>query len=164
MSQDPSPGKPYMPGYDGMHRADSKPISWPTALQRFNAARNYWLSTVRPDGRPHTMPVWGLWFEGAFYFSTSPASRKAQNIATNARCTVATDQATEAVIIEGAAAPERNVDLIRRLLEPYEAKYDWKMDPEDGSYFRVKPSVAFAFTEGAAAGGENNPTRFVFGG
>jgi general stress protein 26 len=152
-----------MPGYEGMFRADSRQISWATALERFQSCRNYWLSTVRPDGRPHTMPVWGTWFEGGFYFSTAPSSRKARNLAANPHCTVSTDQAAEAVIMEGSAAPEADTELIRRFLHDYEAKYDWKMDANDGSYLKLTPAVAFAFTEGAAAGGENNPTRFIFG-
>src|SRR5215217_3850607 len=37
-----------------------------------------WLATVRPDGRPHVMPLGVLWVDGAFYFNAGAATRKAQ--------------------------------------------------------------------------------------
>lgn len=40
-----------------------------------------WLATVRPDGRPHVMPLGVLWVDGAFYFNAGAATRKAQNLA-----------------------------------------------------------------------------------
>ncbi len=47
------------------------------------AARDYWVATVHPDGRPHLTPVWGLWVDGAFYFGSGPQTRKARNLAEN---------------------------------------------------------------------------------
>jgi hypothetical protein len=35
-----------------------------------------WLATVRPDGRPHVMPVWAIWVDDAFYFVTGTTTRK----------------------------------------------------------------------------------------
>src|SRR5258707_12744264 len=32
-----------------------------------------WLATVRPDGRPHVMPLGVLWVDGAFYFNAGAA-------------------------------------------------------------------------------------------
>lgn len=43
----------------------------------------HWLATVRPDGRPHVMPVGVLWVDGAFYFSTGAGTRKGKNLARN---------------------------------------------------------------------------------
>jgi general stress protein 26 len=145
-----------------MFRRDTAPVPWARAEQVFRDTRNYWLVTVRPDTRPHAMPVWGIWFEGAFYFSTGSRSRKARNLAVNSHCVVTTDQATEAVIIEGEASEVRDRSLIERFLPPYEAKYDWKMSADEGPYFCVRPAVAFAFTEGAEAGGATNPARWTF--
>ena len=54
--------------------ADLIPWSW--AVERLSAAHNYWVCTARPDGRPHAAPVWGLWLEDAFWFSTNPRSQK----------------------------------------------------------------------------------------
>src|SRR2546429_3661978 len=40
-----------------------------------------WLTTVRPDGRPHVMPLGAEWVDGAFYFTSGATTRKAKNLA-----------------------------------------------------------------------------------
>ena len=51
-------------------------LSWDHVQERMAEARNYWVATVRPDGRPHATPVWGLWVDGAFYFGVAPGTRR----------------------------------------------------------------------------------------
>jgi len=51
--------------------------------------------------------VWGLWLDGAFYFSTAARSQKARNLSANPACVVTTESADEAVIVEGVAEFER---------------------------------------------------------
>src|SRR4051812_5465671 len=80
----PLPSRVRMPpGYTPL---GTKPkfLPWNFAEQRLRRAHNYWVCSTRPDRRPHAAPVWGLWRNGAFYFSTDPASRKARNLAANA--------------------------------------------------------------------------------
>ena len=36
--------------------SDATATSWPEASQRLEQAEVYWISTVRPDGRPHVIP------------------------------------------------------------------------------------------------------------
>jgi hypothetical protein len=36
-------------------------LHWSRAAERLSTARNYRVATVWPDGRPHVMPVWGMW-------------------------------------------------------------------------------------------------------
>src|SRR6516162_9237633 len=43
----------------------------------------WWLTTVRPNGKPHVMPLGVLWVDGACYFNAGAATRKAQNLAHN---------------------------------------------------------------------------------
>ena len=62
-------------------------------MERFQKSHNYWVMTVRPDGRPHAMPVWGIWLDGRYFFSTARTSRKASNLAENANCVVCTEGA-----------------------------------------------------------------------
>jgi nitroimidazol reductase NimA-like FMN-containing flavoprotein (pyridoxamine 5'-phosphate oxidase superfamily) len=152
-----------MPGY-GLAGASegSGLLPWIWAQERLEAARNYWVATTRPDGRPHCVPVWGLWLEGVFQFSTSPNSRKATNLVLNPYCTIATERADEAVIIEGYAEefgddPEPR----RRFAEAYKAKYAFDMDPQAEGYFRVEPHVAFGFIEEATEF-TGTATRWIF--
>ncbi len=52
---------------------DATATPWSKALERLENPekyRTYWLATVRPDGRPHVVPLLGLWLDGRFYFLT----------------------------------------------------------------------------------------------
>jgi hypothetical protein len=57
-------------------------LAWSCAEQRLVAARNYWIATTRPDGRPHCRPVWGVWLPDGFWCSTGSLAR--HNLLTNA--------------------------------------------------------------------------------
>ena len=43
-----------------------------------------WLTTVAPDGRPQTSPVWFLWHDGAVWIASEPSATKVANLAGNA--------------------------------------------------------------------------------
>ncbi|HLY82411.1 MAG TPA: pyridoxamine 5'-phosphate oxidase family protein, partial [Acidimicrobiales bacterium] len=89
---EPTASRPYMPGY-GIVGPDQGTglLPWSWANERLTASHDYWLATVRPDGRPHVMPVWGVWQDGHIWFSSSGASRKTQNLAVNRRAAITTD-------------------------------------------------------------------------
>ena len=59
------------------------PTRWAEGRRRLEEAEVYWLSTVRPDGRPHVTPLLSVWLDGAMYFCTGPSERKAKNLARN---------------------------------------------------------------------------------
>ena len=135
-----------MPGYGIPDDAEGV-LPWRWADERLAAARRYWVSTVRPDGRPHAMPIWGVWHDDAFWFSSGGGSRKVQNLATDPRCVVTTDNANEAVIIEGIAGEVADAADDEALQAAYRKKYDEGLDPDLGPIFRVMPSVAFGFID-----------------
>ncbi len=144
----PVASRPHMPGYAIAPAEDGKGLlPWSWAVERLSASHNYWLATTRPDGRPHAMPVWGVWLNDAFYFSTSQRSRKARNLATNAQCVVCTEHADEAVIVEGIAEEVNGDSTLRTFAEVYNEKYSWEMDPHQGGIYAVNPTVVFAFIE-----------------
>ena len=94
------------------------------------------------------MPVWGVWVDGAFYFSTGGESRKARNLARNRRCIVCNERADQAVIVEGRAGRVTDKNLLARLARPYHVKYKpWKLDSAMGSIYAVRPRVAFGMYE-----------------
>ena len=148
-SNEPRASRPWMPYY-GMEPADKGKglLPWSYARERLEKSHNYLLSTVRPDGAPHLAPIWGLWHEEKFYFSTGSQSRKGRNLAANARCVVSTENINDVVIVEGAAE-ELPVTLIPPpLFDAYPAKYPpWKLDPSLGPIFVVRPRAVFAFPE-----------------
>jgi Pyridoxamine 5'-phosphate oxidase len=143
----PRASRPHMPGY-GVSRSRKGLLAWTWAERRLTGSRTYWLVTVRPDGRPHAMPIWGIWVEGAFYFSSGPKARKARNLARNPRCVVCTDPAHAAVILEGTAHVAPVAAQPASLAGRYHAKYrPWKLDPALGPVYRVRPRVAFGMDE-----------------
>ena len=48
-----------------------------------------WLSTVRPDGRPHLIPIWFLWDGDAVLFASKPQACKVANLRAKAECMLA---------------------------------------------------------------------------
>ncbi len=65
--------------------------------------RNYWVCTTRADGRPHAMPVWGLWLDDAVLFSTDPESVKARNLAARPDVVVHLESGDDVVVVDGRA-------------------------------------------------------------
>ena len=64
------------------------------------------LATVRPDGRPHAVPMWYLWEDGAFFFGTAKGSVKHRNLATKPDAWVVVERRTSpvfALMCEGRA-------------------------------------------------------------
>jgi hypothetical protein len=53
-AQIPKAGRPHMPGY-GIKDDGDKLLPWSWAAEQLAKSRNYWLTTVRPDGKPHTV-------------------------------------------------------------------------------------------------------------
>lgn len=162
LPNEPHASRPRMPGY-GLLAADAGRglLPWSWAEQRLAAARNYWVSTVRPDGAPHCMAVWGVWLGEDLGFSTGARSRKARNLALDPRCVVSTERAEEAVVVEGRASRADDEAWLRAFAERYEAKYDWKVDESLGPIYRVRPTVVFAFIE-AAEHFTGSATRWSF--
>jgi len=152
LSSTPKPTRPVAPGY-GFPESTKGLLTWSWAEQRLKKSHNYWITTVKPDGSPHTMVVWGLWHDGRFLFSTGSKSRKAQNLAENPHCVVCTERADEAVIVEGLAEIA-DVAARRKLIPAYERKYDWDLSKmkEDMLSMKepvlaVRPKTVFALWE-----------------
>jgi len=147
----PNPGiprteRPHIPGY-GISKSKAGMLPWKWAEDRLAKSREYWIITVRADGRPHAMIIWGLWFEGAFWFGTGSKTQKARNLANNPNCIVGTQNAAEAVVLEGLAELVTDADA-RRKLEPLSLR-KYKMSGGDGSepLYRVRPQRVFGLIE-----------------
>ena len=153
-----------MPGYglDGAQSIPGEAMPWSRVCELLESARNYWVCTVRPDGRPHAAPVWALWLEGRIYFSTGRASRKARNITANPEVVVHVERGDDAVIIEGRAEDIRDREVMARFAAIYSPKYDWPIDIEflaANALYAVRPRLVLAFTEDLV----ETATRWRFG-
>ena len=148
----PKPSRIHAAGY-GFPESTKGLLPWSWAEQRLKKSHNYWVTTVKPDGSPHTMVVWGLWQDGRFLFSTGGKSRKARNLAKNPNCVVCTEHAHEAIVVEGVAEIA-DVKARGKLLSPYERKYKFDMSSmkEDilsmkEPVFAIRPNIVFALWE-----------------
>jgi nitroimidazol reductase NimA-like FMN-containing flavoprotein (pyridoxamine 5'-phosphate oxidase superfamily) len=145
--------------------ANASPTEWPQARDEFAGAELYWLSTVRPDGRPHVTPLLGIWLEGALYFCTGPDERKARNLAANRHCVLTTGRNTLDgldLVIEGTAEAVRERGELGRVADTYESKYGPHFVPPEGTWsdlgdairqaevlvYRVAPEIGFGFGKG----------------
>ena len=99
-------------------------MPWSWAEDRLARSRNFWLVTVNADGRPHSMPVWGVWMpeRERFGFSCAATARKVRNIAANPQVVVTNDDAVHVVSIEGRAEQLAD-DGLATMAESYLAKY-----------------------------------------
>lgn len=155
-SRKPHSSRIAAPGY-GFPKGTKGLLPWSWAEQRLKKSHNYWITTVKPDGSPHTSPhtmvVWGLWQDGRFLFSTGSQSRKARNLAQDPNCVVCTELANEAVIVEGVAEIA-DVAARRKFLAKYKPKYNFDMSSMKDDIlsmkepvFAVRPRVVFALWE-----------------
>ena len=140
-----------MPAGYGLAKPGSRApfVAWADARRKLIRARNYWVSTTRPDGRPHTMPVWGLWHNDRFYFSTDRGARKALNLRGNPATTVHLESGDDVVIVDGVADEVTDREDFKNLDARYHGKYGIHVIgiPGDVGMYRVTPRVAFAWRE-----------------
>jgi hypothetical protein len=138
-----------MPAAYGIEQGAEGLLPWSFVAERLASARNYWVGTTRPEGRPHVAPVWGLWLDGAFYCSSDPASRKGRNLAARPDAVVHLESGDEAVILEGVLERVGDGAALARFVDAYDAKYGVRIDPTDPDYavYRLRARVAYAWRE-----------------
>jgi PPOX class probable F420-dependent enzyme len=154
-----------MPGYGMLPAgAGSGLLPWSWAEERLVRSHDFWLATVTPDGAPHLMPVWAVWDGGRLWFSSSNGSRKARNLTAEGRCSLATDNPAEPVVVHGQAQRITDRDALAMMLDAENAKYGTAygpdmVDPASNSVFALQPEWVFALDSKDFAG---SPTRFTF--
>ena len=107
------------------------------------------------------MPVWGVWVDESFLFSTGRMSRKSKNLEASPSCIVCPEGAAEAVILEGTAEACSEPSVLRMFVRVYKKKYDWDLTGTKDPVYRVRPRVAFGFVEKPNKA-RGNPTRWTF--
>ena len=153
-------GRPKMKDY-GISGSAEGLLPWEVVVERLSGARNYWIGTTRPDGKPHAAPVWGIVLEQTFYFSTGRQSRKNRNLTASPELVMHLESGDDVVIIEGVAEEETDPTLLKNYAEAYQAKYQYKPDPSDPAAitYALRPHVVFAWLESSFP---NSATRWDF--
>lgn len=135
-------------GY-GIPRTKTGLLSWRWVELRFRAAHNYWVATTSSDGAPHSVPVWGVWVDGVFYFATERSARKSRNLLREPRVVVHLESGEDVVIMNGQATEVTRTPLIRGIDQAYLKKYKMRMSDAPGNLavFAVAPQVILAWRE-----------------
>ena len=140
-------------------------VDWEWVTEQMTNAENYWLSSVRPDGRPHVVPRWGAFIDNKFYYDGSPETRHARNIMKNPNVTLHLENGYKAVIMEGTSKPtgKPEPELAKRLAEAITKKYasqGYSPKPDqwdEGGLYVFTPHQCLAWTSFY-----ENPTKFEF--
>ncbi|WP_425834631.1 pyridoxamine 5'-phosphate oxidase family protein [Streptomyces fractus] len=151
----------------------AEPTPWAVAERLLTGAELFWISTVRPDGRPHVTPLLGLWQDGALHFSSGARERKSLNLAGNPEVALTTGTNAWAagfdVVVEGRAVRVTEAERLHALAKAWEEKYGpaWHFEVADGAFqgregpapvFAVTPHTVFGFGKGE----EFTQTRWRF--
>jgi hypothetical protein len=141
-ARQPIPRRPRIPDAYGKTRSDAPPgalLGWATVEEWLLTARTYWLTTTGPNGRPHAVPLWGVWIGHALGFSTGAETTTARNLATNTWALAHPGNGEQVAIIEGTVEGFPPGLALTDFAERYRRKYDWAFDPDapPGPIFRL---------------------------
>ena len=152
---------------NGATPKDFAPMLRGRAMARLRTANNYWIGTTRPDGRPHSTLVWGVWLDDGLWFGTM--GQKIKNLEANPYAVVHLDSADDVIMVQGPVELVRDAVLVQRAADAFRAKY---ADGETGEPFdvfpvlgdepvlyHVMPEVGWAWLEGAYV---SHNTRWTF--
>lgn len=141
-------GLPHVPALYGL-QPRKQYLPWSHAEERLARSRNYWICTSRPDGRPHSIPVWGFWIDGALYFGTAATSRKGKNLAKNPAVSVHLESGDDVVILEGTAVAVNDPSTLKKIDAASKQKYNMPLMtiPGETVIYCVRPRVALAWRE-----------------
>jgi uncharacterized pyridoxamine 5'-phosphate oxidase family protein len=144
----------------------ASPAGWDETRRVLESAEISWISTVRPDGRPHVTPLVAVWLEDALYFHTGAGEQKFANLRANPHVVLTAggpdwDRGLD-VVVEGDAVPVTDEDVLRQVAAAYARKWDgrWQLSVRDGLLrhgtpdghgshaFEVRPTRVFAHAKG----------------
>lgn len=144
--------RPKLPKEYGLPADDAGLLSWEWVVERLEKAKNYWVCTTRPDGRPHSTPVWAIWSNGTLYFDGHPRTRWARNIAHNPTISIHLESGDEVVILEGNVEDISTLEqgLAEQLAAISNSKYSYSTAVDEmvsRGLFAFHPHIVLAWSE-----------------
>ena len=152
----------FPPGYVDKPTSE---VSWDYIVQQLTESKNYWMCSVRPDGRPHCVPRWAVYLDSKIYYDGSPETRHARNIVENPHVSLHLESGEKAIILEGISQPAEkpSLEFAQRLSEAINTKYSedgYAPEPDqwdEGGLYVFTPRQCIAWTVFF-----ENPTKFIF--
>ena len=164
---EPTRSRPTFPEGYGLPETNEGLLEWADVRARLVASKHYWLATVRPDGRPHVIPRWGVWVGDRFYYDGAPTTRHARNLGKNPNASLHLEDGWQAVILDGVSEPTRaDADgLGTRLSEAFAKYHDDGYSPAPDAWAREDGGGLRVFTPATGMAWFTFPkdaTRFTF--
>jgi hypothetical protein len=137
-------------------------LAWDDVRARLTDAQTYWLATTRPDGRPHVVPVDGIWFDDVWWYGGAPDTVHMRAVAAEPRAVMHLPDPLRAVIVQGVVrrtnpAPER-AELMAEMSNEKYAHYGYQNDASAyAEAYGLHPSRVLAWSQFPT-----DATRFEF--
>lgn len=151
------PSRPYIAHAEyGVPQTIKGTLPWSHAVERLQASKNFWIGTVSPEGKPHTMPVWGVWVQDTLYFGGGPLTRWSRNLEANPNVAVHLESGDDVLVLEGTVGRITDSDdpRLKAIDDVYEVKYKMR---HGIPLWILHPKVIFAWTKFP-----DNMTRWKF--
>ena len=147
--------RPIMPEGYGVPETVEGLLPWEFVEERMRRALHYWVATLHPAGRPHTVPTWAAWLDGRLFLDGSPQTRRFRNVEANPATSIHLESGEEVVIMEGKTYPvgRPDPDFARKLAAAYAEKYasrGYSPAPDtwdNGGLYYFTPSKVFAWSK-----------------
>jgi hypothetical protein len=162
---------------DALTASGAEPLAWTDIRRAVDGSELCWLTSLRPDGSPHTRPVLTVWLGDRCFTAANPTTRKARNLAIDPRCSLATSTSDLDVTIEGVVVDIAEDDaLLAAVADAYARTHGWPATVDVGAFdapygaptagpppycvLEVEPHRVYAFGTTETLGPRS--TRFTF--
>lgn len=138
--------------YSHSQEEDSYQITWSDVENELIAAQMYWITSLQ-DGIPHSVPVIGIWHEGALYSCNPRSEQKYKNLKANpvAQALIGDNQLNKGLNVAVHGTAEEMTEMEDRLLfgrqmaDKYPQPWRFEGTEEDMWVYRIVPTHVRAF-------------------
>jgi len=108
----------------------------PELAARLAHDRALWLTTLRPDGSPHTTPVWFVHDEGTFWICCAAGNVKVANVLDDGRVSLALPDPDAPAVAQGTAQTLRS-GFPEEVVRAFAHRYGWDVEAGANVLLRV---------------------------
>ena len=121
-------------------------LTWEYFSNKMDESQYYWVNTVNKFNEPHSVPVWGIWFENRLLCDGSPKTKWVRNMIKNPKVVVHIPSPTEVCMVEGKTRIIDDDELTKEMWDILDSVFRKKYGQLFGSpYIMVEPSKVLAW-------------------
>lgn len=152
--------RPIAPAGYGYSKKPEGMLTWDEVEAALASTQVYFLSTIGPDGGPHTTPIWGAWVGHHLYFEGGDETRWSKNLASDSRMSFGAEAGGFHMSGKGIVGRTKAGSLFKKVVANYASKYQYK--PQQDDFRRLSPNVVIALNMTSLEQFAATPTRFRF--